>query len=217
MTKIVVKEFIELNHKLEHGMETYPGLSHVEVYDHFPRFGNNALIDGINLLGISGTYIDAPYHEDPDGDKICDYPLEKLAHLPLIVVNKPDSRVSFEREDFDGLEVSGKAVLLNSKHDQFFGKEEYGINTPYLSVEAADYLVEQGVVLVGIDSPLVDNIETSEAAIPVHNILLSNGIVICEDMTNIAAAEGKDAYLTAVPPRVPLASFPARVFATVYE
>lgn len=217
MTKIVVKEYIELNHKIEHGMETYPGLSHVEVYEHFPRFENNALIDGINLLGISGTYIDSPFHEDPNGEKICDYPLEKLVNLPIIVVNKPDSRVSFELEDFDGLDLCGKAVLLNSKHDQFFGKKEYGLNTPYISVEAAEELVKQGVVLVGIDSPLVDNIETSEGAIPVHNILLSNGIVICEDMTNIAAAEGKDAYLKAVPPRVPLASFPARVFATVYE
>jgi len=217
MNKLVVKEFIELNHKIEHGMETYPGLSHVEVYDHFPRFDNNALIDGINLLGISGTYIDSPYHEDPNGERICDYPLEKLVNLPIVVVNKQDSRVAFEIEDFDGLDVSGKAVLLNSNHDRFFGKEEYGIDTPYLSVDAAEYLVKQGVALVGIDSPLVDNIGTSEESIPVHNILLSSGVVICEDMTNIAAAKGKNAYLTAVPPRVPLASFPARVFATVYE
>ncbi len=217
MTRIVVKEFIELNHKIEHGMETYPGLSLVEVYEHLPRFDNNALIDGINLLGISGTYIDSPFHEDPNGDRICDYPLEKLVNLPILVVNKPDSRISFEIEDFDGLDVSGKAVLLNSKHDRFFGQKEYGIGTPYITVEAAEYLVKQGVVLVGIDSPLVDNIETSAEAIPVHNTFLSNGVVICEDMTNIAAVEGKNAYLTAVPPRVPLASFPARVFATVYE
>ncbi len=212
-----VKEYIELNHKLEHGMETYPGLSHVDVYEHFPRFENNALVDGISLLGISGTYIDAPFHEDPNGAKICDYPLEKLVNLPIVVVNKPESRVAFELEDFAGIEVRGKAVLLNSKHDRFFGQPAYGENTPYLSEPAALYLVEQGVALVGIDSPLVDNIETSAQSIPVHNILLSSGVVICEDMTNIAAVDGKPAFLTAVPPRVPLASFPARVFATVYE
>ncbi len=215
-TPLKVIEFIELNHKIEHGMQTYPGLSHVEVYEHLPRFGNRALIDAINLLGISGTYIDSPFHEDPNGDRICDYPLEKLVHLPVVVVNKPDSRVSFEIEDFAGIEVAGKAVLLNSGHDQHFGQQAYGENVPYLSLEAATYLVQQGVTLVGIDSPLVDNIETSEAAIPVHQMLLSNGVVICEDMTNIAAVAGKDAYLTAVPPRVPLASFPARVFAAVF-
>ncbi|MDC0612659.1 cyclase family protein [Vibrio sp.] len=217
LKKLVVKEYIELNHKIEHGMETYPGLSKVEVYEFMPRFGNNALIDGINLFGISGTYIDAPYHEDPNGDKICDYPLEKLVNLPVIVVDKPESRVSFEVEDFAGLDVDGCAVLLNSKHDRFFGTEEYGKNTPYLSEAAALYLVQKGVALVGIDSPLVDNIETSEHAIPVHATLLTNGVVICEDMTNIESAKGKTAYLTAVPPRVPLASFPARVFATVLD
>lgn len=213
---IKVTEFIELNHKIEHGMETYPGLSHVEVYEHLPRFDNRALIDGISLIGISGTYIDSPFHEDPNGNKICDYPLEKLVHLPIVVVNKPASRVYFEIEDFQNISVKGKAVLLNSTHDKFFGKKEYGENVPYIAEEAAQYLVDNGAVLVGIDSPLVDNIETSAEAIPVHNILLSNGLVICEDMTNIAAVAGKVAYLTAVPPRVPLASFPARVFASVY-
>lgn len=215
--RILVKEFIELNHKIHHGMETYPGLSHVDVYEKFPRFKNNALIDGISLLGISGTYIDSPFHEDPSGDKICDYPLEKLVNLPVVVINKPDNRIAFELADFEGADVTGKAVLLNSKHDRYFGSEAYGKDTPYLSIEAAKYLVEKGAALVGIDSPLVDNILTSEDEIPVHNILLSHGVVICEDMTNIASVEGKQAYLTAVPPRVPLASFPARVFATVYE
>jgi arylformamidase len=138
-------------------------------------------------------------------------------NLLIVVINKPDNRIAFDVEDFAGIDVTGKAVLLNSKHDRYFGTENYGKNTPYLSIEAAKFLAEKGAALVGIDSPLVDNIMTAEEAIPVHNILLSNGVVICEDMTNISAAEGKLAYLTAVPPRVPLASFPARVFATVYE
>lgn len=213
---IKVHKYIELNHIITHGMETYPGLSHVDIYDHLPRFANKALVDGIDLLGISGTYIDSPFHENINGHKICDYPLEKLVHLPIVVINKSDSSRSFEIEDFNGINVNGKAVLLNSKHDQFFGQKQYAENTPYLSVEAANYLVQAGAVLVGIDSPLVDDIETSETAIPVHGILLNNGIVICEDMTNIAAVEGENAYLTAVPPRVALASFPARVFATVF-
>ena len=211
-----VKEFIELNHQIQHGMETYPGLSHVDIFEHAPRFENSALIDGMSLFGISGTYIDSPFHEDPNGHKICDYPLEKLVNLPVVVVNKPTERIFYEAIDFADLELKGCAILLNTQHDQHFGTADYGENCPYLSNEAAEYLVSQGVALVGIDSPLVDNIKNPNAEIPVHNILLSNGVVICEDMTNIAAVNGKNAYLTAVPPRVPMASFPARVFAAVY-
>ncbi len=62
---------------------------------------------------------------------------------------------------------------------------------------------------------LVDNYKKNDT-IPVHDMLLKHGIVIAEDMTNIASVEGKDAYLTAVPPRAPMASFPARIFAAVY-
>lgn len=209
-----ILEFIDLNHTIKHGMKTYPGLSHVDIYEHAPRFENNALIDGVNLFGISGTYIDSPFHEDPHGHKICDYSLEKLVNLPVVVVHKPAQRVFFDVEDFAGLALKGCAVLLHSAHDQFFGTDDYGRNCPFISEKAAIYLVHHGVMLVGIDGPLVDDINSPQ--IPVHNILLSHGIVICEDMTNIDAVIGKNAYLTAVPPRIALASFPARVFATIY-
>ncbi|MGE1563643.1 cyclase family protein [Pantoea septica] len=211
----VVKEYVELNHPIRENMKTYPGLSEVKLYTKGGRNPSGSIIDGIKLLGISGTYIDAPFHMSDKGGKIADYPLSKLVNLPVIVVEKAAGRRTYEVADFEGKEVDGKAVLLHTGQDRYFGKEAYSKNSPYVSTQAAEWLVRHGAVLVGIDAVLIDDYEHTETT-PVHDILLRNGVIIAEDMTNIGAVKGKDAYLTAVPPRVPMASFPARIFAAVY-
>ena len=209
------EKYVDLNHPLETGMQTYPGLSDVEIYKTAPRYANGALIDGIKFLGISATYIDSPYHADEKGMKISDYPLEKLVNLPVVVVKLPPNSHVFDVSAFRGLNVNGKAVLLNTGKSKVFGTPEYSKNPPYMTTEAANWLVRNHASLVGIDALLVDNFNKNDS-IPVHDILLKNGIVIAEDMTNIDAVAGKDAYLTAVPPRAPMASFPARIFAAIY-
>ena len=209
------KEYVELNHPLESGMETYPGLSEVKVFDKGPRFDNGALIDGITLLGISATYIDAPYHTDEKGKKIADYSLDKLVNLPVVVIEKDDNRRVFEVDDLKNSDVTGKAVLFHTGYDKFFGTKKYSENPPYISTSAAKWLVEHHAAFVGIDALLVDDYNKNDSN-PVHNILLRNGVVIAEDMTNIGGIVGKNAWLTAVPPRAPMTSFPTRIFATVY-
>lgn len=207
--------YVDLNHPLESGMQTYPGLSDVEIFKTAPRYANGALIDGIKFLGISATYIDSPYHADEKGMKISDYPLQKLVNLPVLVINLPPKSKFFDASVLKGKNVEGKAVLFRTGMSKFFGKPEYAQDPPYLSVDAAKYLIKHHAALVGIDALLVDNYKKNDS-IPVHDLLLRNGIVIAEDMTNIEAVEGKDAYLTAVPPRAPMASFPARIFAAIY-
>ena len=85
------------------------------------------------------------------------------------------------------------------------------------SVELANWLADHQAALVGIDTPLVDDMRTQAQGVPVHHALLSAGVVICEDMAHLTRLPAEGAYFTAVPPRVPMASFPVRAFATVYK
>lgn len=210
-----VREYIELNHALHEDMVTYPGLSEVKLYTRLERGRNGAVIDGVRMLGITSTYIDAPFHADPQGKKISDYSLSQLVSLPVIVVPLARGKNVFSASDFAGKDVTGKAVLLMTGRDRFFGTAAYADSPPYLTVDGARWLVRHRAVLVGIDSVLIDNYAES-SSIPVHDILLKNNIVIAEDMANIGALIEKNAYLYAVPPRIPMASFPTRIFALVY-
>jgi arylformamidase len=132
-----------------------------------------------------------------------------------VVIKKPESRNYYDVDDFNKTHIKGKAVLLYTGLSKYFGTAKYSENPPYLSVNAAKYLVAEKVALVGIDGLLVDDFKHNET-IPIHNMLLGHGIVIAEDMANIDSVIGKNAYLTAVPPRAPMTSFPTRIFATVY-
>lgn len=211
----VPKEYIDLNHPLTDGMVTYPGESLVKHFTPHPRYKNGALVDGLTVLGISATYIDSPHHISEKLGNISAYPLQKLVNLPIQVVKLAPNKRTFDVEDFAGLSVQGKAVLLYSGQDKLFGQPAYAKNSPWLTTAAAKWLVAHRAALVGIDALLVDNVD-SPAAIPAHDLLLSSGTVIAEDMTNIGAVVGKKAWLTAVPPRAPTTSFPTRIFATVY-
>ena len=96
----LVKEYIELNHALREDMVTYLGLSEVKLYTRLEPGRSEAVIDGIRMLGISGTYIDAPFHADPQGKKISDYSLSQLVSLPVIVIPLARGKNVFSTSDF---------------------------------------------------------------------------------------------------------------------
>ena len=68
------------------------------------------------------------------------------------------------------------------------------------------------MALVGIDSHNID--DTGTRARPVHTVLLGNGVLICEHMTNLGALPESGFTFTAVPPKiVGMGTFPVRAFA----
>jgi len=66
---------------------------------------------------------------------------------------------------------------------QHWRTEQYFEGHPFLTGEAAAYLVEAGVNFVGIDSYNIDN--TNDGSRPVHSRLLRANIPICEHMCNL--------------------------------
>lgn len=216
-------KYIELCHTVENGMITFPGDPAVVIDEYMSRekmkekYGKAAsLLDRIQMINTSGTYLDAPFHRFEGGYPVCDIPLEKLVDIPVEVVELPEEKECFEREDVEYAGVSGGAVLLYTGHSKFFGTDKYGVNVPYLTTEGAKCLVERGIVFVGIDTPLIDQMNSGDC--PVHDIILGADGIVCENMTNLDKILGfKSIYLTAVPPKVRMSSCTARVFAKVNE
>lgn len=222
-------KFIELSHYIKQGLVSYPGMPPVEIDDYLTReqcgatYGGNsaAIIDRIKMVNISGTYIDAPYHRFEEGYKIGDIPLEKLFKLRTFVVHMSEDHHYFDVEDLMSLEgknLDGAAVLLHSGHDKKFMTPAYAEDVPYLTPEGAEWLMQKNVSLVGIDTQLIDDyVNSEENGCPVHDMILEHLSVICEDMRDIENVPDEGAYLYVMPARVDMASFPARVFATIEE
>jgi arylformamidase len=217
------KRIVDLSHVIEHGMTTYPGLPGPHICDFWTRDGSAANYDDgssfqigrIDMVANTGTYLDSPFHRYEDGNDLADLPLDSLADLPGIVVRRPwENELATDVSHFQGLDVRGKAVLVHTGWDRLWRTERYGADHSFLTGEAADWLVENGAVLVGIDSNNID--DTRVRARPVHTKLLAANIPICEHMTALGSLPDEHFSFSAVPPKVRgMGTFPVRAYAVV--
>jgi kynurenine formamidase len=216
-------EIIDLSHVIEHGMTTYPGLPGPQICDFWDRSataghyddGETFQIGRIDMVANTGTYVDAPFHRYADGADLADLALPSLADLPGIVVRRPwENELATDAAHLEGLDVGGKAVLIHTGWDRHWRTDRYGTDHAFLTAEAAAWLVDNGAVLVGIDSNNID--DTRGRSRPVHSRLLGAGIVICEHMTNLGSLPDGGFRFSAVPPKVRgMGSFPVRAYAVL--
>ena len=140
--------FVDLCHTIHPGMITYPGMPGPIVTDFLSREasaphyaeGTTFQIGQITLVANTGTYLDSPFHRYADAPDISQLDLEQMANLPGLVLRLPGSDSAqprsraFTEEDFAGLDVRGKAVLLATDWDLRWRTEGYmAADHPYLA------------------------------------------------------------------------------------
>lgn len=211
--------FIEVSHRIEAGMKTYPGLPEpkVEVVIDYEssreRYGGKAefLITSLHLCGNTGTYVDSPHHRYPGGVDLADLPLERLAHVPVLVVDATRTGRAIGPELFRGGTLEGRAVLVRTDFSRHWGTEAYFTEHPFLTADSAALLVREKPAFVGIDSLNID--DTADLSRPAHTKLLGAGIPVCEHMTRLASLPSTGGRLHAVPIAwVGGATFPVRAY-----
>jgi kynurenine formamidase len=216
-------EIVDLSHVIEEGMVTYKGLPGPHICDFWTREGSAANYDDgssfqigrIDMVANTGTYLDSPFHRYEDGKDLSELPLGSVAELPAIVIRRPfENGLATDAADLERFDVRGKAVLVHTGWDRHWRTDAYQENHPFLTAAAAEWLVENEAVLVGIDSNNID--DTRERRRPVHTILLGAEIPICEHMTGLERLPDSGFTFTAAPPKVRgMGTFPVRAFAVL--
>jgi arylformamidase len=215
------RQLIDLSHTIEDGMVTYKGLPAPIICDYLSREdskkfyepGTEFQIGKIEMVSNTGTYVDCPFHRYPDGEDLSQVELRRFANLDGIVV-KADFRngISIEKEIFSGIDVKGKAVLVNTDWSLHWRTDRYYENHPFITEEAATYLRDQKAILVGIDSHNIDDTRTKSR--PAHSVLLRAGILIVEHMCNLNKLPASGFRFNAVPPKFKgVGTFPVRAYA----
>jgi kynurenine formamidase len=215
---------IDLSHTIEHGMTTYPGLPGPLICDYLSREASRSQyapgvefqIGKIEMVANTGTYLDSPFHRYADGKDLSQLPLESLAGLDGVVVRVLSAAGrAISRRSFEAIELEGKAVLVHTGWDVHWPTERYLSNNPFLTRDAAEYLVSQGAVLIGIDSLNIDDI--GDPSRPVHSTLLGADIPIVEHMCNLAGLPDWQFRFFAVPAKVVgFGTWPVRAFGQVF-
>ena len=224
------RRVVDLSHPIRAGLVTYPGLPAPRITPHLTREesreryapGTEFAMDVITMIGNTGTYLDSPYHRYAEGPDLAALDLATLVGLRAEVFHLEDAWSASDRGIRPDLladrDVRGAAVLLHTGWDRWFGQPEYGVGAPFLSGEGAQWLIDSGAVLVGIDSVNIDDADPSTGSgggeRPAHSLLLAAGVHVVEHLAHLGELPPRGARFTAAPPAVEgFGTFPVRAFA----
>jgi arylformamidase len=214
---------IDCSHVVEDGLITYKGLPAPIICDYLSREesrkryaeGTEFQIGKIEMVANTGTYIDSPFHRYAHGKDLSELPMTSIANLDTLVVRatERDGR-AITRDAFADLDVWGKAVLVHTGWDAHWKTDAYFEGHPYLTGDAAEFLVKAGVKLVGIDSYNIDNTDGGDR--PVHSALLGADIPIVEHLCGLERLPDSGFKFFAVPVKVKgMGTFPIRAFGLI--
>ena len=216
---------VDVSHVVEHGMITYKGLPAPLICDFLSREqskkhyapGTEFHIGKIEIVANTGTYLDSPFHRYANGKDLSELPLERLANLNGIVISPDLSKGrSIDRSAFQGHDLRGKAVLVQTGWDAHWRTDQYFEQHPFLTRDAAEFLLEAGAALVGIDSLNID--DTGDLSRPVHSLLLAADVPIVEHLRGLDQLPDASFRFFAVPVKVKgMGTFPVRAFGLVEE
>ena len=126
----------------------------------------------------SGTHIDAPLHFFEGRESLDEVPVERF-FLDADVI-EIESQAAVTVSELDGYPVEpGQAVLFKTRNSDL-PRERFYENFVYIESDAARWLVDKGVSLVGIDYISVERYDDMD--FPVHLTLLGAGALILEDV-----------------------------------
>jgi arylformamidase len=217
------RRYIDLSRTIEDGLVTYKGLPAPVICDYLSREesrkfyepGTEFQIGRIEMVSNTGTYLDCPFHRYEDGQDLSEMALERLVDLEGVIVRVSHTeRSAITEEDFTGVDVKGKAVLVHTGWSEFWNTDRYFTDHPFLTEQVARYLVEGGAKLVGIDSHNID--DTTGNRRPVHSVLLGAGVLIVEHLSELEKVPEGGFLFTALPPKFKgVGTFPVRAIASI--
>lgn len=206
----MARRLIDLTYTLHEGMTTFPVHWHPPVeITQLGRHGiENRETRKIVLGTHTGTHCDAPRHFVPGGATIEQLPLEPfIGPARLLDFSQAADLYEISRGELaDHLGDSRpQRLILRFDWDRHWGTRKYYRDHPYLSDAAAELLVERGVQLLAMDTPMPDNPANGSSSAndsPVHKILLGQGVILVEYLTNLAALRRTEVELLVLPLKI---------------
>ncbi len=155
----------------------------------------------LNLSAHTGTHADAYYHYEADGAHPINMPIAPyIGRAKVVTVTRRDGGLL--PADFAHVDLTGAERLLIHSHVSDLPDDQWPTEFPYLSVELIEWLSGLGIVLIGLDSPSVDDFNSKELLC--HHALNRYRMVNIETLQLRGVPDG-DYELVALPLKLDLA------------
>ena len=213
---------VDLTRNLDANTPVIPGFPPVRI-DAIQRIPADLPVRTVGAMNVSGfsmiihtcTHMDAPFHFYAAGKTIDQIPLERcMGRAVRIDLHHKGARAEITAGDLapyaEGLRRTRKVVIRTGWGDHW-GKDDFFADHPAITGDAAAFLVDCGVELVGVDMHSVDR-----EPYPAHFTLLGNGVLIVENLANLDQIDADEFTLVALPLKLTgLDGSPVRVAAVL--
>jgi len=184
------KKVIDLTMAISPDTRVYPGSPQPSLGRYKTHRGQGVQVTRLDMSVHAGTHMDAPRHFFPQGISIDQLPLDKLMGEAVLLdlgYLAPGSRIEApDLAPFTEKIRRGDIVVLHTAYEECADDDAYC----FLAPEAAQWLVDQGIKCLGIDSPSVDPLNrtggpASRETHPAHHVVLGAGVPIVEGLVNL--------------------------------
>lgn len=190
-------EWIDISVPIQTGMVHWPGDPEVDIKRiRDAEKGDRNTLSEMYLGVHTGTHMDAPLHFVRGGIGIDRLPLDIAIGRARII--QIDDTESIKPEELERYDIKrGERVLFKTRNSlHVWQRSDFVVDFVYISIEAASYLVERGVTLVGVDYLSVGGYKKDGSE--VHTTLLSAGIWLVEGL-NLSQVCGGEYDLICLP------------------
>lgn len=208
-----MKHSIDITHLFTASMPVYPGDPPASL-EHAAVIGKDGFYDFRLTTGMHvGTHMDGPLHMIANGKKLSEFPPEKFFGRGVLV-DARGQRTELGVELLDGIDIQkGNIVLIMTGFSKYYrdDQKKYFEDSPVLTPELAQNLIEKGVSIVGMDIGSPDR-----SPFAVHKLLLRHDILIIENLTNLEQLMGVKSFeVVALPAKFDADSAPTRTVAVI--
>jgi len=176
-----VSRIYDISVPIRSGGLVYPGNPEIDIaLQQAVAKGAGANVSTIRFGSHTGTHADAARHFFDDGQTVDKIPLERLIG-PALLLSFADDVRSVGAAELRAHDIKGQTrVLLRTRNSAFLSQKEFVKDYTYLAPDAAQYLVDQGVELVGIDYLSIEQFHSGHHL--THRTLLERSVVIVEGL-----------------------------------
>ena len=145
------------------------------------------------LSAHTGTHVDAPRHFIQDGETIENIPLKTLTGRAYVLDLPNVTRITADILKASAIPPRTRRVLFKTSNSQQWAAQSTEFLEDYVALapDAAEYLVQRGVKLIGVDylsvAPFDDLVQT-------HQILLGAGIIVVEGLNLAEVSQGRYSF-----------------------
>jgi arylformamidase len=174
------RRFYDISMTIQNGMISWPSdgpvrVERVRSMDDGERLNQSRL----DLSAHTGTHIDAPVHFIKGAEGIDSLPLEVLIGQAVVISVPGVQEIGVKELEKAGIPADTKRLLLKTDNAELHGQDGFRQDFSYITPDGAEYLIKEGVRLVGIDYLSIAAYGSGDE---VHQALLGAGIIIVEGL-----------------------------------